>query len=202
MRRGRKKVVVAFKKGDAVKLGAALLEMQKFTGRDMRSVTMQAAVWFCQSARKATPLSVKKREVEKVKVKGGLPTYNIIKYSRNGEITRIPTDDINDNRRLVENRGLAKNTWSGCIKKLFKNSPMIGSSGNLGYERSEAVANFGQGKSSVTVANKLDYIEKLDRGSPTNPPYHIMAIAYGNTTRRINGLLWKSWKKQARKFKI
>jgi hypothetical protein len=210
----RPKVKIEIRKGDAAKLAAAMREMQKSTRRDMGRVVQQAAVWFCQSARKATPISVKKREIEPVSaddvphgkgwmVRKGYWTHSIIKYNKQGDIVKIPTNQKDDPRRKIKMRGAAKNAWSGCIKRLFKTAPMVGTAPeSLAAETSEAKRYSSGGKAVAEVANKISYIEKLDRGGPNNPPHHIMAIAYGSTERRILGSLKKAMEAQKKKFKI
>jgi hypothetical protein len=205
---------VAFSHADIRRFSQAMVDMSRELKRDMPRVTQQAAVWFCQSARKATPISVKRRELEPVTEESvasehrwmvikGKWKYNIIKYNKQGDIVKIPTNQKDDPRRKIKMRGAAKNAWSGCIKRLFKTAPMVGTAPeSLAAETSEAKRYSSGGKAVAEVANKISYIEKLDRGGPDNPPHHIMAIAYGSTERRILGSLKKAMEAQKKKFKI
>jgi hypothetical protein len=212
--RGKARVIpeLNFRKADVRSLSRAIQDMAKITKKSLPQVTLKAAVWYCQSAAKATPISPKLRTVERVTVKTvpaqkrwmvrkGYWTHNVVKYNKKSEKVLIPTADKNDPRRNIKMRGAARNTWYGCIRKLNKAARMEkGASQAVGEGASEARKYQRSGIAVVEVANKIDYIVKLDRGSPTNLPYNISAKAASATTNRLNGELKKLWGQNAKRF--
>ena len=120
-------------------------------------------------------------------VKSGAWTHNIVAYNKDGSINLIPTDNTADPRRKIKYQGAAKNAWAGCIRKLNKKAGLVGGK-HAGIAKTYSDVKDKHNRDSkplVEVANQVSYIEKLDRGSSTNEPHHIMATAKHNTIKRI-----------------
>ena len=139
------------------------------TRRDMTSVVEQAAVYFCQSAGKLSPMAGKRRKVfanPQRKGRGKSATgakYRFRVYTQSKSFWMY-TNDRMDTRRMIGYRGALRNSWRGMIRTFSrKPSGQVLGSGGGDIRRVLAAINgkfTGKGEDSptVTMINRISYL--------------------------------------------
>jgi len=190
---------------DIARMNDLIAKSVKLTGRRIESVVMGAAIWFIQSARKATPIARKgtKREIvknwERLTTGGRKKLLNradvrewaievLSQDGQGGTKTRyIPTSDKSDPRRKVPRVGAAKNSWNGMLRDL-------GKSGNMGpgSKAGEARKRVYPDAAAVTLINYLNYLNTI---APD-----VGRIAENKTVKRMEGSLDKAVGRQLKRL--
>jgi hypothetical protein len=139
------------------------------TRRDMTSVVEQAAVYFCQSAGKLSPMAGKRRKVfanPQRKGRGKNATgakYRFRVYTQSKTFWMY-TDDRMDARRTIGYAGALRNTWRGMIRTFSRKSSgkTLGTGGGDIRKLMAAISGRFTGKGAdnptVTMQNRLSYL--------------------------------------------
>lgn len=148
--------------------GDLLHEIVRDTRRDMASAVEQAAVFFCQSAAKASPQAKAKRRVESNPNRTGRgktargAKYRYRVYSQGKPWRWFYTDDRMHAGRKIGYAGALKNSWRAMIPKISRqsSSTLTGSSANNRRWLSAISARVGNAPDSPfrEMTNRLSYL--------------------------------------------
>lgn len=139
------------------------------TRRSMTSVVEQAAVYFCQSAGKLSPMSKKRRGIVSNPQRRGRGKRAIGARYRFRVYTQtkpywVYTDERMDKRRIIGYRGALRKSWRGMIRKFSRRSTgsLLGSGGGDIRKVLAAIDGkfTGKGKDdpTVTMTNRISYL--------------------------------------------
>lgn len=189
----------------------AVYAIQDLTKKTPEQMVRMGARFYLQSARKATPIAPKRapifrldgETVDSLRRRGIYATHGFYKYDAKRNRKLIVTADVNDPRRAITMRGLAKHCWSYCLGAIGA-SPGSVPPGSAAAARKASYTHIAgrQDRFSITVANRVPYIETLDRGGPHIEPHHIQATGFAMARRRMVGMAKDAQAKFARKWSL
>lgn len=171
-------------------------EMVANTRKDLSQVVEQAAIYFCQSAGKASPASKKRRQAvrnpHRIKRRGKLigQPWRFRVYTQGGAGAHWQySDNRMDPRRIIGARYALRNTWRGMISKISsKKGPNLLGSGRRKY----LSAISGEMRKTIdspraTMTNRISYLLTV---TP-----NIGEIAMRKANNRIDGWMDKQREK-------
>lgn len=94
------------------------------------------------------------------------------------------------------NRGMARAGWIRPLVQLGKTP--LASYHQRGGKKAYAMGNATIRPDSITITNQVPFIEELDRGSPQNPPSHILQQAINDVSDRMERYLTRQSKRYAK----
>lgn len=189
----------------------AIRTIQDLTKKTPEQMTKMGARFYLQSARKATPIAPKRapifrldgETIDSLRKRGIMATHGFYRYDAGRKRMLIVTADVNDPRRAITMRGLARHCWSYCLGAIGASPGSIPPGSAAAARKASYTHIAGKANSmSITVANRVPYIETLDRGGPHIEPSHIQATGFAMARRRMVGMAKSEQAKFARKWSL
>ena len=137
-----------------------LRDIAKQTGRSIPSIVEQGMVYFLQSCSTSTPMAGKRRTVESNPSRK--PPYRYRRYRQGMDPVWVYTDNRMDTGRLIERRGLARNTWKALIGASSRKSAALtgnaAQTGGIAKSVTRAFIEKEESDAAITVYNQLGYM--------------------------------------------
>ena len=170
-------------------------------GRKSAAQAVQfASIKFVQSGRAASKLSKPRREVEPVPVR---PSENrrragtiwrIVVKHQNKPDTYFYTDSKSDPRRKIQNRGVAKNAWSGALARMNKAAGKQYANG-VGRNLGTAHLRLKGSDPAITIFNNVRYLEKAYPGIGSLAMRKAAAGMQHQLDQKVSRELERAWKR-------
>jgi hypothetical protein len=147
------------------KFDLALRNIATYFNKSINDLVMQLAIWTVVSARKLTPLSKQKRPArrsnaeEKKAWKGA--THMMEWWNKDGTKEFLPIKDVNDEERIIKNRGAGRASWNGVLAKLGKSESIASGLQSLANRGSTVNENNSPQVAEINITNHLQYLLKL-----------------------------------------